>query len=120
MITAAETLDVAEVAALLRAEAETIMQLARRGELPGTRIGKSWVFLREDVIMFLKNQIVKETEERRRKQASITHSAVAVNPPVRNRRKALPVLPVVPSLTPVQSSPEVNCQVASPQAGVAL
>ncbi|MES2354829.1 MAG: helix-turn-helix domain-containing protein [Pseudomonadota bacterium] len=95
-----ETLDVAEVAALLRAESETIMQLARKGELPGTRIGKSWVFLREDVILFLKNQIAKDTDQRRRQRASISHTAVSVDPPVKNRRKSLPVLPTVPGLVP--------------------
>jgi hypothetical protein len=42
------------------------LQFARRDELPGTHIGKSWVFLREDVIAFLKNQIAKDTEQRRR------------------------------------------------------
>jgi hypothetical protein len=45
-----ETLDVAEVAALLRAESETIMQFACKGELPGARrIGKSCFFIRHHV-----------------------------------------------------------------------
>jgi excisionase family DNA binding protein len=93
-----ETLDVAEVAALLRAEPETIMQFARRGDLPGTRIGKSWVFLREDVLVFLKNQIAKDTEKRRRERATLSPSAVAVAPsPPKNRRKEVPVLPSMPT-----------------------
>jgi len=98
-----ETLDVTEVAALLRAESETIMQLARKGELPGARIGKSWVFLREDVILFLKKQIAKDTDERRRQRASISHTAVAVAPAVKNRRKPLPILPTAPNLVPYKS-----------------
>ena len=80
-----ETLDVAEAAALLRAEAETIMQLAHKGELPGTRIGKSWVFLREDVLSFLKYQITKDTAERRRQRISVTPVAVCISPPANSR-----------------------------------
>lgn len=95
-MSALETLDVAETAALLRAESETIMQLARKGELPGTRIGKSWVFLREDVIAFLKEQISKDTEARRRRYASLSVAAVVVGAPAKSRRKPLPVLPSLP------------------------
>lgn len=99
-MSACETLDVAEAADLLRAEPETIMQLARKGELPGTRIGRSWVFLREDVILFLKAQIAKDTEERRRQHAALSPSAVVIHAPAKNRRKPLPVLPSLPSQAP--------------------
>ncbi|WP_420475252.1 helix-turn-helix domain-containing protein [Noviherbaspirillum sp. ST9] len=92
----AETLDVAEAAALLRAESETIMQLARKGALPGTRIGKSWVFLREDVIAFLKEQVTKDTEERRRRNAQTSARAVVVATPRKSRRTVLPALPDLP------------------------
>jgi excisionase family DNA binding protein len=88
-----EILDADETAALLRVEAGTIMQLARKGELPGTRIGKSWVFLREDVMAFLKEQIVRDTESRRRHHASQAAGAVIVSKPHHGRRTALPALP---------------------------
>ena len=89
-----DILDVSDAAALLRAESTTVMQFARRGELAGTRIGKSWVFLRADVIAFVRTQIARETAERRRQQADGV-SAV-VHPPTGatgRRRTALPVLP---------------------------
>jgi excisionase family DNA binding protein len=90
-----ETMDVCETATLLHAESETVLQFARRGELPGTRIGKSWVFLREDVIAFLKNQIAKDTEQRRR-QTSLPDAVLA--PVTRHRnRKQLPLLPTLPA-----------------------
>lgn len=94
-----ETLDIAEAAALLRAEPETIMQLARKGALPGTRIGKSWVFLRDDVIAFLKEQISKDTEERRRRHASPSARAVVIATPRKSRRTVLPPLPDLPIST---------------------
>jgi excisionase family DNA binding protein len=100
------TLDTSEVAALLRAESETVLQLARTGELPGTRIGKSWVFLREDVIAFLKERITKDTMERRHHHASIAPFAIAF--PVRktSRRTVLPPLPDI--ILPPKKSPKTT------------
>lgn len=92
-----ETLDVAEAAALLRGESETVMQLARKGELPGTRIGKPWVFLHEDVLAFLKEQISKDTAARRRRNASPTVASITDNVPAKTRRRPLPVLPSLPA-----------------------
>jgi excisionase family DNA binding protein len=92
-----DTLDVAEAAALLRAEPETIMQLARKGALPGTRIGKSWVFLRDDVMAFLKERISRDTAERRRRHAEGSAGAILVARPRKSRRTALPALPALPT-----------------------
>lgn len=91
-----ETLSVAQAALLLHAENETVMQFARRGELPGARIGKSWVFIREDVLAFLRARIAQETLERRdhRVKAPL---AIAVTLPARKRRTVLPVLPTLPT-----------------------
>ena len=91
-----ETLGVPEAALLLRAENETIMLYARSGELPGTRIGKSWVFLREDVLAFLRHQIKNDTEERRRNRER-PPAALAVPTPQRGRRKPIPDLPGLPA-----------------------
>ncbi len=94
-----ETLNVGATAALLHAEADTVLQFARRGELPGTRIGKSWVFLREDVTTFLKGHIRQETEERcRRQTTAATPEAVLVSArPHNSRRTSLPALPDIAS-----------------------
>lgn len=80
-----ETLGVSEAAAILYAETETVMQFARRGELPGTRIGKSWVFIREDVLDFLRARIVWDTLERRDHYAKAP-LAVFIERPKRSRR----------------------------------
>lgn len=97
METAEETLDLQGVAALFRAEPETIAQYARSGELPGTKMGKSWVFLRDDVLAFLRKRILQETEERRGKHtdyaAPAQPSAVLVTQRQRTRRTTLPPLP---------------------------
>ncbi len=90
-----ETLGVSEAAAILLAENETVMQFARRGDLPGTRIGKSWVFIREDVLAFLRSRIAQDTLERRHHHAK-TPLAIAVERPKRKRRTEVPVLPAWP------------------------
>lgn len=92
------TLDAEAVAAMLHAECETVMQYARRGLLPGTRIGKSWVFMRDDVIAFLRKQIAVDTEARRLRSAAPL--AVSVEPQPGRRRRAPPALPALPAVAP--------------------
>jgi excisionase family DNA binding protein len=38
-----------DVAGLLRLHLKTVYKLAKKGELPGSRIGRSWRFRRSDV-----------------------------------------------------------------------
>lgn len=97
MDTAEETLDLQGVATLFKAEPETIAQYARSGELPGTKMGKCWVFLRDDALAFLRKRIAQETENRRGKQSSCPSEeqprAVIVANNKRTRRTVLPALP---------------------------
>ncbi|MER3424900.1 MAG: DNA-binding protein [Nitrospiraceae bacterium] len=44
-----EILTVTEVARFLRVPKSTVYKLARLGELPASKIGKHWRFLRQDV-----------------------------------------------------------------------
>lgn len=104
-----ETMDLPTVAEYLGAKAETISQLARKGELPGAQIGKGWIFLREDVLAFLRNRIAAETEARRTaKQGGEVQmserviQAVAVGQ-VRSRRRVPPLLPELPPAYDYQS-----------------
>ena len=98
-----ETMNLPSVASYLGVRAETVAQLARKGELPGAQIGKGWIFLREDVLQFLRDRIARETEGRRaaRVKEQVNHhednaEAVAVAVPrARTRRRELPALPVL-------------------------
>jgi excisionase family DNA binding protein len=85
------TLNADDAAALLHAESETVLQYARSGELPGTRIGKSWVFMRDDVIAFLRKQIAHDTAERLR--TKVEPLAVSLQSKQNSRRRIPPVLP---------------------------
>lgn len=42
-----------EAAALLRVSPKTLLGLARDGELPGTKVGRAWRFLRADLINYV-------------------------------------------------------------------
>jgi excisionase family DNA binding protein len=48
-----QVLDVRECAAFLRISEQTVRSLARRGELPGRKIGKGWRFSQEALLEWL-------------------------------------------------------------------
>ncbi len=77
-----------ECAELLRATKEQIEEMARGGDLPALKIGRSWLFLRQDLLTFLAEKARREAEERRaRRQPGV--QSTASNP----RRQVPPVLP---------------------------
>lgn len=49
-----EVLSVEDVADLLQIEVATVRALARRGELPGVKLGKHWRFLRDELLESLR------------------------------------------------------------------
>jgi excisionase family DNA binding protein len=48
-LTRAEVMTASEVAELLRMPLSTVYELARRGELPACRFGRTWRFLRSRI-----------------------------------------------------------------------
>ena len=56
MTTTIETIDSDECAALLRCTSEQVEELARAGEIPGLKIGRSWLFVRSDLLAYLSAQ----------------------------------------------------------------
>jgi len=93
-----ETLNDDGAAALLHADVETVRLLARRGELAGTKIGRAWVFLRSDVLAFLRERIQKDTAKRRQVSVTAAEPLAHLLPPApRHQRRAPPVLPALPT-----------------------
>lgn len=85
----ADTIDAEECAELLRATKEQVEELARGGELPALKIGRSWLFVRADLLAYLAEKARAEAQERRAKRQP--------NAPVqltRPRRQIPPALPV--------------------------
>jgi hypothetical protein len=50
-----KTLDLQQAAAFLNMNAETLRQRAKAGAIPGAKPGKSWVFLDEDLVAYLRS-----------------------------------------------------------------
>lgn len=68
-----ETIGSEECAALLRCTPEQAEELARAGEIPGLKIGRSWIFVRADLLAYLAEKARSEAEARRaRKQPGVT------------------------------------------------
>ena len=53
------TLNIADVASILGAHPETIRRLAASGEMPAIKIGKSWRFLQEDLVIYMRSKYAR-------------------------------------------------------------
>jgi excisionase family DNA binding protein len=51
-----ETLDLKQAAAYLKMHWQTLREKARSGEVPGAKIGKQWVFLKEDLVSHIRSK----------------------------------------------------------------
>lgn len=68
-----DTIDTDECAALLRCSTDTIEEMARGGDLPGLKIGRTWLFIRQDLLAYLAEKARREADERRaRRQPGVT------------------------------------------------
>lgn len=85
------TLGLDECAAMLRINPSTALELAQRGEIPGAKIGRAWVFVEEDVLTYLREQI--ETQVEQRKKAAAPFEIVPRDRG--SKRKPLPPLPKI-------------------------
>lgn len=83
-----ETIGSEECAQLLRCTPAQVEELARAGEIPGLKLGRSWLFVRADLLSFLADKARDEAQQRRAKRQSMTRT-----PAVKPRRRQPPVLP---------------------------
>ncbi|OBU84518.1 helix-turn-helix domain-containing protein [Chromobacterium subtsugae] len=60
-----DTMTLDDAATALNIGTETARQLADAGVLPGCKIGQGWVFLRDDVLTYLRDEIRRQTNARR-------------------------------------------------------
>lgn len=60
-----------DVCILLNAERTRVLELAQQGEIPGAKIGKSWIFIEEMVVESLKEIIIKQTQTRKNKNKTL-------------------------------------------------
>lgn len=85
-----DTIDSNECATLLRCTPEQVEELARAGEIPGLKIGRSWLFVRADLLDYLAQKAREEAAERRSKR----QVREVMPTPLKQRRQVPPPLPV--------------------------
>jgi|OM-RGC.v1.035754118 excisionase family DNA binding protein len=59
------TLTLADAAALLHVHPDTLKRMAQVGDVPATKPGRSWVFMRADLLDWLRERAIREAAERR-------------------------------------------------------
>jgi excisionase family DNA binding protein len=91
-----KTFDIDECAEFFRVDRKTALKLAGRGELPGAKIGRAWVFLQDDLAEFLRTQVRMQMRQRQVEsevQAGLDVSAARtpsmLPPPPRSRKRGV-------------------------------
>jgi hypothetical protein len=84
-LTEHDMLDAGEVADLLRMPVSTVLDFARRDLIPGHKLGRRWIFLRDEIVTS-----VREAPGRRSARASSGMRAIGVASPARERRRRYP------------------------------
>lgn len=106
-----ETIDSETAAVLLHCDSQTVESLARRGIIPGTKFGKSWVFLRSQLCDCIRDKAHEEAELRRggmRPSEREVEDGSGAPAPRRGRgrprRVDLPVLPTLDEIRRAQAA----------------
>lgn len=85
-----ETINSESCAELLHCTPEQVEELARAGEIPGLKLGRSWLFVRSDLLAYLAEKARQEAQERRSKRQPSANCVTETKP----RRRLPPALPV--------------------------
>ena len=73
------TLDLTEAAEFLKVHPETLRQRVKSGTIQGAKIGRSWVFIKEDLINYIRTQYAQVGQAVRvhiKQENNICHSTV--------------------------------------------
>jgi len=82
------TINAEECADLLICSVDQVEEMARTGEIPGLKIGRGWLFIKDDLIEYLASKAREEAEHRRS-----THHGIRLVA-TKQRRQTPPPLPV--------------------------
>lgn len=96
-MTVTDTLNAEQCAKLLQCGTDTVEELTRKGELPGVKIGRGWIYVRADLLVYLAEKGRQEAEERRQQFAKRCRTPVPLASVVKPRRQAPPALPQPPT-----------------------
>lgn len=74
-----DTFNVEQCAAFLHVDRTTILKLAGDGALPGAKIGREWVFLKDDVVDFFRAEVRRQQQERTERKQAASDLTIAVS-----------------------------------------
>ncbi len=106
-----KTYDISEAAEFLKVDRSTVLNLAGRGDLPGAKIGRAWVFLEDELVDYLRAKTREQTRHRQaesRVEEDLHSSARRQDPglsPLRVRRRTPGMRPNLPELVSERASP---------------
>jgi len=94
-----EIIDADECAELLRCSVMQVEEGARDGRLPGFKEGRSWLFVRADLLAYLAERARREAAERQAKRNAEASGKLAgtITPVTRQSRRPAPKLPLLSS-----------------------
>ena len=78
-----ETLNLNQAADFLKLHWQTLREKAKCGEVPAAKLGRRWVFLREDLVSYLRSHY-STRRPRSQVQQSVGDSLCCTNDPIRN------------------------------------
>jgi excisionase family DNA binding protein len=90
------TLDLNEAANFLKISETTAQEMAASGELPGAKIGRAWVFLADDLVAWLREQVKSQRRERAVRCETAADIPVPHRITRKERRRKPPELPELP------------------------
>lgn len=104
-----DIIDSEQCAELLRCTPDQVEELARAGEIPGLKLGRGWIFMYADLLLFLAEKAREEALQRRMKRQP--HAPL---PMVKPRRQTPPVLPPLPVVANHSAGPCLQEALAPP------
>lgn len=90
-MTTDDTIDSEDCAKLLHCTPEQVEELARAGDIPGLKLGRSWLFVRSDLLAYLAEKAREEAQQRRAKRQPVMNH----KPDIKPRRRQPPMLPAL-------------------------
>ena len=100
-----DTLDLKQAARLLRLHPEELRQRAKLGRIPGAKIGRRWVFVKEDLVQHIRSlypaprqavQVTLRKEMQCHFANAVESGGLTSTPPTGNEYAALLGLPTKP------------------------
>ena len=55
-----ETLDLKEAASFLKMHPQSLREKTIQGKIPGAKIGKHWIFIKEDLVKYIRSQYANQ------------------------------------------------------------